>query len=572
MLCIEVELLAGRYTATAYNDRTRAEWPPHPARFFSALVASLHDHEPVDDQERAALLWLETQSPPSMVVDTTTVNEQLGRREVRDVFVPVNDIGVAAAVEPKLRAAEAAIQSACAAIAGERHAPVTKAQATQLNKLNKELEKAQNQLAKLQLSLKDTSSASAVELAAARAILPEHRTRQVRTFPAVFPSATCFRYVWSEDPTATDRAALDRLCDRVTRLGHSSSLVRCIIVDEETVPNLVPDPDGELVLRTVGPGQLARLEREYERHQSVSSRVLPARPQRYGRVAARDERPTYPHTVFADDWIVFERIDHVRHAQRGQKLQSSRPLSSRGTDLARALRLALLEAHGGRDLPTSLSGHARDGTPAEIPHIAFAALPHVNYEHADGSVKGVAIILPRSLSSVDRDTLFGLIAEWERTRSVDSEQTVMELGGASLSPFFVRRTEYPALRALNPTTWCKPSTRFITATPIALDRYPGNLRSNFAGTAHRASREAQQSIAAACVRIGLPAPLSVEISSSALLPGSQAAHDFMPARKPGQHVRVRVHASIWFAEPVRGPVILGAGRYLGLGLCLPVRT
>jgi CRISPR-associated protein Csb2 len=31
-----------------------------------------------------------------------------------------------------------------------------------------------------------------------------------------------------------------------------------------------------------------------------------------------------------------------------------------------------------------------------------------------------------------------------------------------------------------------------------------------------------------------------------------------------------VHADIVFAEKVRGPVLLGAGRYTGLGLCLPI--
>ena len=59
MLTIEVELLAGRYAATEHNDRSRAEWPPHPARFFSALVAALHDRDPADPAEREALLWLE---------------------------------------------------------------------------------------------------------------------------------------------------------------------------------------------------------------------------------------------------------------------------------------------------------------------------------------------------------------------------------------------------------------------------------------------------------------------------------------------------------------------------------
>ncbi len=89
MLAIEVELLTGRYAATAHNDRGRAEWPPHPARFFSALVAALHDHEEVDQAERAALLWLEQQSAPSLWVDPES---RVGRRQVQDVYVPVNDV------------------------------------------------------------------------------------------------------------------------------------------------------------------------------------------------------------------------------------------------------------------------------------------------------------------------------------------------------------------------------------------------------------------------------------------------------------------------------------------------
>lgn len=81
MLAIEVELLAGRYSASAHNDRGRAEWPPHPARFFSALVAALHERDPVDDDERGALIWLERQQPPSLDVDLD-VSEDTGRRRI----------------------------------------------------------------------------------------------------------------------------------------------------------------------------------------------------------------------------------------------------------------------------------------------------------------------------------------------------------------------------------------------------------------------------------------------------------------------------------------------------------
>ena len=43
MLTIEVEFLLGRYAAADFRDRERPEWPPHPARLFSALVAASHE-------------------------------------------------------------------------------------------------------------------------------------------------------------------------------------------------------------------------------------------------------------------------------------------------------------------------------------------------------------------------------------------------------------------------------------------------------------------------------------------------------------------------------------------------
>ncbi|MFJ7907076.1 type I-U CRISPR-associated protein Csb2 [Kitasatospora sp. NPDC096204] len=61
---ISVELLEPLYQATSM-DGERAEWPPHPARLFCALVA----HADLDDAaHRMALTWLEAQEPPVVTV------------------------------------------------------------------------------------------------------------------------------------------------------------------------------------------------------------------------------------------------------------------------------------------------------------------------------------------------------------------------------------------------------------------------------------------------------------------------------------------------------------------------
>ncbi len=551
MLSIEIELLAGRYAATEYNDRNRAEWPPHPARFFSALVAALHDNEPIDAHEREALLWLERQQAPSLDVDLN-VGEDLGRRRVLDVFVPVNDVSLVGDVERPLREAREAVVS----LGTGTQTPETHGETKKAKKLVEREEKRLAAFLADQQVIDPNPSAKA--LATATALLPDRRTRQVRTFPVVFPTRPCFAFIWTGEAPPDLRAGLDRLCERVTHLGHSSSLVRCAIVEHSITPTLIPDSNGDKVLRTVGAGQLERLENEYARHQGVESRILPARPQRYGPPRADLEDVARPCSVFSDEWILFERVG------------GARPLSSRGTDVARALRDALLEQHGARTLPASLSGHRPDGGPAEHAHVAFVALPFVGDEHADASVQGCAIVLPRGIDKSDREALLRLIATWEAKCALDADST-MELAGGTLPPLRIRRVELSEKVSLRPGRWSEAARRFVTATPIALDRNPGNLRSNQAGTAHKASIEAQRAIADACTRIGLPRPLSVEVSLAPLVRGAQPVRSFLPwPGRPGRPARARVHADIRFAEAVRGPVLLGAGRFFGLGLCLPI--
>lgn len=555
MLAIEVELLTGRYAATAHNDRGRAEWPPHPARFFSALVAALHDHEEVDPAERAALLWLEEQSAPALRADPES---RVGRRQVHDVYVPVNDVTLGEDTESFDESAQRAIAVARAKLQ-QSEAIVnfeTKKDPSseKVTRATKSWEKANEELKKREAAL--AKGPPATDVVAAIALLPERRPRQVRTFPVVIPETPTFAFLWREADAMEHRKALERLCARVTRLGHSSSLVRCNLVERDIAPTLLPSDDGEITLRVIGAGQLKRLESAFDHHRAVESRVLPARPQRYRCASEVAASSVHTESVFSSDWVIFERVG------------GSRPVSSRSTDLARALRGALLEQHGGTGLPETLSGHA-ESAPAERPHVAFVPLPFVGHEHADGAIMGCALVLPRQLPKSDRETLFRLIARWEKERA--DERGNLTLAAGSLPPFTLRRVDVSAKRSLSPDLWCRASMRFITATPIALDRNPGNLRSNLDGTAHKAAVEAQRSISDACLRVVGVRPASVEVSLAPLLPGAQHVREYLPwPGRPGRTARMRVHADIRFAQPVRGPLLLGAGRYFGLGLCLPV--
>src|SRR5436190_803563 len=86
MLTLEIDLLTGVYRA-ALPDGSAAEWPPHPERVFSALVQAWGDGGG-DPSERAALEWLEKQSPPLIEADSI---DSYSERDLPIVYVPPND-------------------------------------------------------------------------------------------------------------------------------------------------------------------------------------------------------------------------------------------------------------------------------------------------------------------------------------------------------------------------------------------------------------------------------------------------------------------------------------------------
>lgn len=78
-LNIDIELISGRYEAAGAGDRDVAEWPPHPARVFCALVASARS-----ETDREALRWLERLPAPVVQASPTS------RPDVRASYVVTN--------------------------------------------------------------------------------------------------------------------------------------------------------------------------------------------------------------------------------------------------------------------------------------------------------------------------------------------------------------------------------------------------------------------------------------------------------------------------------------------------
>ncbi|WP_437897443.1 type I-G CRISPR-associated protein Csb2 [Sorangium sp. So ce124] len=559
MLAIEVVLLTGRYVATAADDRGRAEWPPHPARLFSALAAAHFEALDPSKEERATLEWLERQGPPEIAAP------EAAAREVVTVFVPVNDTCVVDSLDDEmLLVREARVEL-----------DVTRAEGGKsLSAAEKKLGRAEARFleaARKALAPVPAGKEGKEGPARAASILPERRTRQPRTFPSsapaeMNPAAARIVFAWPNARHSPEqRAALDALAARVTRLGHSSSLVSVRVHDDRPEPTWIPDDAGpgragdEAVLRVVGPGQLAALCETFELQADTPGRVMPASFQRYVRPRAAGTVAS-PVTLFGDGWVVLRRI-------AGPRLPSVRAV-----DVARTVRKAMMAAYG-PGAPEILSGHRASGKPSERPHLAYVPLPFVGSEHADGTILGVALVLPRDATRDERVAVYRALDAWERgARDGDEETPRLPVHLGRIGKLVLARLEEQVSPStLRPATWCAEATFWASATPIALDRNPGDLGARDPQKEAAAYAEAEATLAVACERIGLPRPSRVTVLPAAPLAGADKVRRFPPflAGKPPVQ-RVLVHATLTFDTPVSGPILLGAGRYFGLGLFRPL--
>lgn len=382
--------------------------------------------------------------------------------------------------------------------------------------------------------------------------------RQERRFPAVIPVHPVVRFTWPEAPSPAMREALAALARDTSYLGHSASLVRCAVVPARRPDQVTP------ARRRLYRGRLSELERRFAAGQRPSPGAsLPA-------PAATGARP--PASVFGADWIVF--------ADAG----GFRPDALAAPIAAKALLRAVQAGFAPAAAPEWISGHTPDGGPSRQPHLAAVPLLDAGWHWSRGRFMGLALVLPRALEAAARrardpdagmPAADALAAEAEEQRLHEAlarlgtdhdEDFAFDLRLPGGRVWRLRHDPAPVAASLRPARYAAIATRWASVTPIVLDRHP------------KAPGDAEAAVATACTRIGLPRPAAVVLAPHAAIvgaPGVQGA-----ARRPWTRWRLPeslrgrplTHAVITFAEVVQGPVLLGAGRFCGLGLCLPLEA
>lgn len=511
---ILIEYLTGYAVATDSSSRERPEWPTHPARVYMALAAAHFETDGPPEQkrvEREALEWLATLPAPDLVVPDHSV------RDVLTTYVPVND----------QKGGEALVK----------------------------------------------------------------RSRQPRMFPRVYIGSAPVRLIWScfaEAPPAY-LDALETVCLRVTRIGHSSSLV-WVRLDRsagDDPPNLIRDEGGlDHRMRVVTTGALARLESAFnaeaiDAHGRLEAEIarskgaaktklkqalgdqFPGGPpqsrrpvislyQGY-RAPAAEPRATVG-SVFDPKFIVLRASDH-------SPLALGLESTARVVD---ALRRTILATFGDAPVPAWVSGHEPNGDRLQSgPHIAIAPLAFVGSQYADGHLMGLGIMIPKGVPLSDRGRALSRLLFDDTTGT--PKAITLRLGRQGRWDL-VRESSGSGKQTLQTGTYTVGSRSWASVTPIILDRMP---RADRVKEPLEWREEVARILVKSCDNVGLPEPIAVRVEKTPFFRGSLRA---MPGQGGFPQLRkgtFQVHAALEFEYEIEGPVLLGAGRFIGYGLLRP---
>lgn len=513
MLTFGIRYLCETVVAGEMADRTRVEWPPHPARIFMAMAAA-HFQTGDAPAEREALQWLEKQTSPVI-----TAGEIFPRQTVTS-YVPVNDS------------------------AGDMKTPIASAPGFT-------------------------------------------RLRQARTFAkASLGDDTVFLH-WPNLDASRHLPVLRELCAKVTRIGHSSSLVQMWATDEPSpAPTWEPHAQGGLELRVLGPGSLVGLEEKFNREgvtefHKLEDRVTDESLKKKDRDAAKTllkarfpngtpprQRPEMslsqpyrrvdeivavraPSTCF-DPKIIMVSLKRLDGPFRQLGLAAT-------LDLTKRCRDALLQHLDGVDAEVLTGHNPVTQARSEKPHLAILPLAFVGREHATGGILGLGFALPETITPVERQYFNRALASLCK-----SDLVLGEKGRWELLPPDERDT-------FRPTQWTggnNGAELWATVTPFVYDRHSkAKDKAAYQEELVAGIREAWQHVK----HPNNPATLEeIIITPVSAHLGALPAHAYPRLRRKDGSERRHGHAILRFDQPISGPLILGAGRYRGYGLCRPM--
>ena len=218
------------------------------------------------------------------------------------------------------------------------------------------------------------------------------------------------------------------------------------------------------------------------------------------------------------------------------------------TKFLNAVRDAVIRATDaeGQVVKELVSGHTADGGRSREEHVAYVPLANVGFNrYSDGKVMGFGLVLPRELTrfSAERRAILRAVAG------------IPEIGFDGYRwPVALPAENVP--KSLQTWAYSGPSHVWATVTPILCDHFPKG----------KDGERIEDIIAESVARVVGVRPVRIGVDKVSKHLGVPPSHEFPNRRKPDDQPRHRVHAVVEFDRDVGGPLIVGAGRYHGMGL------
>lgn len=211
-------------------------------------------------------------------------------------------------------------------------------------------------------------------------------------------------------------------------------------------------------------------------------------------------------------------------------LRPQRALDQQDTLIWTDKMRAAVMSHAPTQMPSVIHGHDN------YRHVAWTALPNVGNPYARGEILGLGCWLPSDITPIESAVLGSSLL---RMREISGVKFELDQVG---------------LKGLQAETWCRASRNWATVTPIALDHWP------------RRNLTPEESVRRSVEMAGLPSPSKVSVSSTSRWKGAIHARKWS-ARKGMRYI---THATLIWERPIAGPILIGADRYFGGGLCRPL--
>jgi CRISPR-associated protein Csb2 len=500
-----------------FHDRRyhgRPEWPPSPARLFQALVAGAAQGERLTEEDRRALAWLELLGPPVIAAPAMRPGQSVKN------FVPNNDLD---------------------AVGGDP-GRVSEIRAPKLIK------------------------------------------------PVLFDGTTPLLYAWTFDDTAETEADARRVCaiaNHLYQLGRGVDMAWAqseTLDAEEIETRLIANGgavyrpctgDGGTILAVPTRGSLTSLIERHEKMRTRFQTLYELRPTRReperrlatGQIFVQPPKPRFRQLAY--DSPPVRLLFDILGAQAAWPLARIVELLTCVRDAA-ARRLKDKLPSKADEIHNIIVGRSDASKADKVSRVRITPLPSIGHQYADHAIRRILVEIPPNcpLRADDVEWAFsGLEAIESKVDSTTGEvHDQLILASAS---------DRTMLRHYGVDD--KPSRVWHTVTPAALPEQaarrridPARRREEAKGGDERAKEECQA--AAAVIQslrhTGLNAgPHAVRVQREPFEAKGARAEAFAPGTR---FAKERLwHTEITFAEAVPGPLVIGDGRYLGLGLMAP---